>query len=277
MATNESVAAKHHIFVSDMNAEHQADSTSTGSGEVQALHHALVKDVKLGPVGSTRQENGVESNAYHYHLMVTKLLETPREPFDGKNHDKFHYWFQGLQRNLTNINASPEDELNVFMHHSTGEVREFIELNAYSNPDPEAALVFIKKQLKLRYGSTRNRAQRMYLKLLKFPKIKGNLRSVKLLQQLQRFNDLAAATRPYVETTRHLPALNTFYGLREIRRKLPPRLEKEWIDCHTPASDDEDPRFSEFCDFIARHTEVMRIEMGYLSTPPMPIITKICP
>ncbi|MEL7343060.1 MAG: hypothetical protein AAGM67_21430, partial [Bacteroidota bacterium] len=200
-------------------------------------------------------------------MDVEALKKSPSVPFDGRNLAAFPYWFQTLNRKIDSLGIAPVDAVEMFINHTAGEVRDFLELRSSVEPDSHKLLSYFREQLQQRYGGVRTRGQVLYEKLKAYPHVTGAPGSEELSRHMREFSDLCGAMEYFARTVPDYYFLNTLNGLREVKKKLPLKISEAWDTHRAKLSAQNDdplfhPQFTTFCNFLDSKVKIMSIEVA---------------
>ena len=218
----------------------------------------------------TRKSNVVDTAVNL--LLIQNLMQRPKEQiFDG-NPLKFHLWFNELNRQIEKLNAGPMDAIMIFRSNSVGEPKELIE-RLMSNGDDSSKRILkrIIKELEERYGNSLDISRNIREKIQNLPTIYKSDDSRTYFKKLREISETCVDATNARRKAQSLRILDCPDEIDKIRLKLPNDLNDRWRRKRYRILQkySEEPRFSEFSEFLEKETQIIWTDRYFQSCLPI--------
>ena len=204
-------------------------------------------------------------------LLIQRLIQEPRGPlFDG-NPLRFNLWFNELNRQIEKLNAQPMDAVLIFRSNTVGEPKELIErLMSNGNDSSKRILKRITKELEERFGNSRDISRNIREKLQNLPTIYDSDSAETYFDKLRKISETCIDAANARRKAKSLRVLDCPDEIDKIRIKLPRDLNEQWRrkKYRLLQKYGEEPRFSEFSEFLEKETQILWTDRHFKSCLP---------
>ena len=188
-------------------------------------------------------------------LFLRKDLITSRLYAFDENPSNFEAWKRGFRNAMHEINASPEEELDILVKHLGKESSQYaISIRNANAASPLRGLRLLWERLEDRFGSETLIENAIRKKLDSFPDLTAKSDPKKLYELSDLLDELASLKEnPKYSTS--LSFYDSPYGINLIAKKLPESVREQWT-INASLQEDKNsgsfPTFSFFSDFVRK-------------------------